>query len=203
MKLRIDFPEINHETFERIWMEYTLTRLSNLRFSCYRDIQTSKFSDGVLVAETKYYRLQYVLAFSLCRLQEKAGYNNQKIRNLKSFREKYLKSVKEIWSEYYDGIRSCDTPYSGERSFKKFDYFWFIQNNKYLRICQSFFIQWSGKDVSQLVKERYKPISSHIKNRDFDAFFHTLKSIEDFDKRLQFSLVLAKDMSRVFKVSKK
>lgn len=199
MKLRLDFPEINQSEFERMWMDYTLTRLSNLRFSCYRDIQTSKFSDGFAIAETLDYRLQYVLAFSLCRLQEKAGYNNQRVRNLKSFREKYLKSVKQIWSEYYDGIRSCDIPYQFERSFKRFDYFWFTRENKYLRTCQNFFIKWSGKDISQIVKEKYRPIASHIKNREFDAFFDALKAIEDSDKRLRYSLLLANDMQRIFK----
>lgn len=186
MKVRINIPEITKDSFERIWLDYTITRLSNLRFSCYRDFQSSRFSDGISLVDGPDFRVQSVLAFAYCRLRERVGYENEKIRNLRKFRNGYLVEVKKIWSEYYDGIRSSDLPWMSERSFRKFDYYWFMHENQYLRICQAFFVKWNGRDIKRLLKPNCKAIATPILEQNFDEFFNAMVKIDTSKTRFKY-----------------
>lgn len=160
-------PNIDRELFNLIWLEYTTYRLNTCRINTRWEIKTFISTvDYSVEIDREWKALQLVFS----RMDEKLGKSNPGIRRYKIFKERYISNIREIWADYYRGIRGCELPYDGKNRFKKFSYYDFTQETRALRVTQLFFMKYSGKDIKRLLKTRYNAIAEPILNMDFDAF---------------------------------
>jgi hypothetical protein len=114
----------------------------------------------------------------MVKLQHKIGQNNPSTRRLVSFKKEYLKKIDAIFKEYHYGLLSkmfppCHSLSSElwnqglDRLFAKRDEIMQQEAKDYWLL---FYINWSGKNIDNMVKKQFRPVARALRLKNFDLY---------------------------------
>jgi hypothetical protein len=182
MRIIVEYDHLNESGLKDIWLKYLRSRLFNTRVDFVRKIRA-----GFFCSDLKYVRdnttaqednMFCLFGLAMVKLQHKIGQNNPSTRRLVSFKKEYLKEIDTIFKEYHYGILSKSFPPCYSTSSKHWDEGRVSLLNKldYIRRQETkdywllFYINWSGKNIDNMVKKQFRPVARALRLKNFDLY---------------------------------
>lgn len=197
MRVIVEYDRLDASDFRDLWLKYLRSRLFNTRVDFMRKIRNGLFCSDLKYDSSHTTRKEddafCLFALSMVKLQYKIGQNNLSTRRLVSFKKEYLKEIDAIFKEYHYGLLSkmfppCHSLSSehwekGKRllSLKLQD----IRRQESKDYWLLFYINWSGKNIDNMVKKQFRPVARALRLKNFDLY-----------KRLLYDYQTGKNASR-------